>query len=355
MDVALERPTIKTRKERKKRLQRTEAAYENAVLNKLAALIDSDGSPEAALELGQMPNLLQKASFTGQPIELKDLAVNHLHLLMDVALQEHAARRQTVDANKRRDLLERFKNNRGLHIFIAGLIFGASVIPEVAPVPRPEEIITQYTEDTLRLISAAIFTYDTPELLRLRYLDHRNNKQADKLEAMLIEDKYLSDLTLRVVFGVSHYGSSQGNLTHSHRFGSDDPKLNAQMLADIDAQLAYMQSDPGGRPYTGRQALGYAGRFLIERSAQVQDIGRKDFAAIQRQRYLTLSRQILQEDLDRMKRGLTVSRTRKNIMKIVALGATPFMGNDLAAASDATTASRDVVSHTVGKRDKKQK
>lgn len=351
MRVALTRPTIFNRIERKQQLQRTEQAYIGSILAKLETYLSSDGSPQSALELGQMPSLLRKASFhDGQSVEKRDFAANHLHLLMDTALQEHAARRRIIDEQKQATPMTRIKNNRWLHIGVASVVFGAAFVPEVVSVPRPDEFITQDIELGLKLSSAAIFGIDGPEIIRLAYLDHIHNKRTDELNERLIANKDKCDQALRIVFGSPHYGSSQGFLAHSNRFGTDDPVKNAEMLASIDAQIEKMKGDPGGRPYSGRQALGYAARFLLERPDQLEQILQTQGIDAQQQAFLHFGQEILQEDLDRMKRGLTINRLRKSMMRGVAVILSPLITNDMSAASEAAAASRDITDHTVGRR-----
>lgn len=112
-----------------------------------------------------------------------------------------------------------------------------------------------------------------------------------------------------------------------------------------------MSGDPGGRPYTGENALiGYAARFLFEHGDELKHIiDPKTPAATQRDRYLAFSKQILEEDLARMKKGLTIGRWRKNIFRFVATSLNLSASTELSAANDALTQSRDISRHTLGK------
>lgn len=209
MDVVLKRPTMRNRLVRKQQLRQTEAAYIGSVQAKIAAEIDCDGSPAAGLELRQVPLLLEKASFRdGQPVTQRDFAANHLHILLDTALREHAARRQLVTDHTERTVLSRIKSNRKLHLGVAVGIFILAVTPELITVPEPEEHIAEGIKWGLTVASGGIFAVDFPEVVRLEYLDHKHRKETDKMVRRLKANKHNElDLAARMVYGSPHYGS----------------------------------------------------------------------------------------------------------------------------------------------------
>jgi len=347
MDIVLTKPNIINRLERKKNLRLTEAEYKAAVINKLAAYTTSDGTPKSALTLGQPPGIIRKATFNSEPLEMRDLAANHLHLIMDTLLQEHADRRHTIDEHHEQSPIVRLRENRKLHAGVAFIIFFAAFGPDIVHVPQPAESVVGDITLGIKIASGIVFGIDAPEVFRLWNLDRKNNKRTRELNNELAENQESTDLASRIVYGSTHYGSSKGFLAHSARSGTDDFEKNKAVLETIDRQIDNMHGDPGGRPYTGHQALGYAARFLQERNEQLKEIAAQSDPAEREKLYIKLIDEVLQEDLNRMKNGLTVSRARKIIMRGVAIAVGPFIPKELNAVSDAVSKAHDIASTTI--------
>jgi hypothetical protein len=348
MAVVLTRPTLRNRHERKARLLAAEVTYIDAVVNKLTQIVDAQ-SPDEMLKARQVPSLVEKTSFNSdRPIPLKDLAANHLFVLMDTALQEHAHRRQLIQEQQTASLRARVVGNRVLHVGIAAGIFAAAFVPELGVVPTPDEFITHDIETTLKVISAGILGLDVPELIRLQLLQRKHDAQTKKLNRQLAANQELSDMALRVSYGSPRYGSSNGPHQFTDRYGTTDPTENVRRLELTDSSFEDLHSDPGGRPYTGSQAIGYATRFLIERTEQVKLLADDPTEnGARRDQYLQLCRDILLEDVTRMKKGLTVVHYRKEIMKVIGIVPAVLFPTYLAGASEAKTATSDV-SRTMG-------
>jgi hypothetical protein len=353
MDVVLTRPTIFNRLARKEKLQVTEKEYETAVISKLVAYTNGDGTPKSALALGQLPGIIRKATFNNEPLALRDLAANHLHLSMDTLLQEHATRRQIIDKRNEGTPLARLRNNRELHIGVAAVIFFAALSPEVITVPAPDEVLLADIALALKIGTAVVFGIDGPEVIRLWYLDRVHNKQTKKLTEQLADNQEETDLALRLTYGSPHYGSSVGLQTHSARSGTDNSEENTKMLVATNAQIDNMHGDPGGRPYTGQQAIGYAARFLIERRDRLDAIMEESDPSQRENLFVGLVQEVLQEDLDRMKKGLTITRLRKAVMRTIAIGISPFISNDLNVVSSAVSTASDIADDTISGPEKK--
>ncbi len=342
MDVVLTRPTIWNRVARKQKLRATEAVYVDSITAKISAIIDAEDSSDA-LAIRQMPTLVEKTSFeSDKTIEPKDFAANHLYVLLDAALQEHAKRREIITENKNGSVRARILGNRVLHLAIAGGIFVAAFVPEFGIVPTPEEFITHDIELGLKISSASIICLDAPEVIRLRYLQGKHDKRTRELKDQLAESQRLSDLTLRMAYSSPRYGSSNQFEAITDRFGTSDKTENLRRFKQLDENFDRLHGDPGGKPYTGEQAIGYSARFLIERSKQLEYIIRPGTTPEkQKELYLKLCRDILHQDLDRMKKGLTVSRYRKDFMKMIAVVPAILFPSVIGTVNDASTLGRD--------------
>lgn len=345
MDVVLTKPTLRSRVVRKQLLAEAEEKYTNAILGKISAIVEGQ-SPEDALEVRQLPIIVQKTSFSADsPLLLKDFAANHLSVLLDTALQEHVARRKLVTEHAKKSIASRILGNHALRLGIAAGIFIASVVPEIVQVPHPSEYITHDSELALKSLSAVIFGIEAPEVVRLGYLDRKHAKRAHELRDQLAKEEELADLALRLAYSSANYGTSKGDYrTVSKRSGTSDKKENLERFKLLDSEFAHLLNDPGGKPYSGEQALGYAARFLIERKAQIGEIiSDTNDPAKQKELYLKFCGEIIQEDLARLKKGVSVTRLRKNSMKAIGIVPAALFPNFVASTSDAVGLSRDTL------------
>jgi len=97
--------------------------------------------------------------------------------------------------------------------------------------------------------------------------------------------------------------------------------------------------------------LGYAARLLLDRKEQLDGIiDSSKSADQQRYHFLNLCREILDEDLRRMKKGLNVTKTRRAIMGGIAVLPALVFSNQTSAVSEALTLSRDTA-ETIKPRD----
>jgi hypothetical protein len=344
MDVVLTRPTFRKRHVRKEKLFKTEAAYLQAIDDKIAkAIVSSD--PDTALQLGQLPAILERACFhQDQPVEFKDFAANHLFLVIDMALKEHVARRRIINEHATKNVVAKITGNRVLHLCVAGGIIAAALAPDIAPLPTPGEVATHDIQSGLNIISALIVAIDAPEVIRLKYLARRHKEEAANQQEQLAGKKDLTDYSLRMVYGSARYGSSKGYEAVTDRSGTDNKDENLRRFAKVNDQFKNMTNDPGGKPYSGDQALSYAARFILEHAPELQAILEPGKTPDQQtELFLKFSHGILQEDVNRMKKGLTVTKLRKNTMKMVAIVPAALFPSLIAATGDAAGLGSDSV------------
>lgn len=320
MDSVLRKKGFLGRRERKRELRETEAVYIETVAAKIAAVIDAR-TPQEALELGQMPTLVEQASFTeGQELGREGLAANHLYILVDTALKEHVQRRAAIDEHLRGAPVTRILGNRMVNMSVAGAVFAAVITPKVGVVPHHNEHTVETIETGLRVLSGTLLALTAPEAARLRYLQLSHDRRSEELHDQLAGDQHLADLALRITYSSTRYGNMDGVGKVTGRSGTDDKEENLRRFAQLDQEFPHLNNDPGGKPYTGEQALGYAARLLIERDDQLRKIASDDRApAERRELFLDLVKDILTEDLIRMKKGLNVSRLRRRIINTLAV------------------------------------
>jgi len=326
-------------------------AYTDTVVSRIAKVIDSR-TPQEALELGQLPPVVRKASFEeGQSLTMDQFAGNHLYVLVDTALREHVARRQEIDERRTGNIWTRVASSRGTRVAIGATIGAASFVPELSFIPKPDEIISHDTEFGLRALSGVILLINLPEYIRLRRLDEKHGRETQEHYDHLSDSKEICDWALRIAYGSTRYGGSSPASAVTRRSGTDDKEENMRRLADLEKNFPHLNNDPGGKPYSARQVLGYAARLLLDRKEQLDGIiDSSKSADQQRYHFLNLCREILDEDLRRMKKGLNVTKTRRAIMGGIAVLPALVFSNQTSAVSEALTLSRDTA-ETIKPRD----
>jgi hypothetical protein len=319
MDRTLQRKGMIHRRTRKRQLRGAEEVYIDSVVAKIAAVVDA-GTPEESLALGQMPTLVEKASFKDEPLSADDLAANHLYLLIDTALKEHVHRRHAVERRASKSKVAKVAGSRTLHMSVAASVFTAAIAPKLGVLSELGAQMTQDVETAVRVISGTILGLTAPEAARLKYLQLMHDKRTDELQDDLAGDRELADRALRMTYNSTRYGNLDGTGVVTGRSGTDDKDENLRRFARLDREFPHLNNDPGGKPYTGGQALGYAARLLIEREDQIVGLTDAEKGPEERRGlFLELARDILTEDVIRMKKGLNVSRLRRRIVNTVAL------------------------------------
>jgi hypothetical protein len=344
MEAVLERSPVlpKRRKQHEARVGSLQADYIDSILAKVEKLIDST-SGEEALALGQMPTLVEQASFgDDKTIAEEDLAGNHFYLLMDTALKEHAQRRLTIDERRASSHHAKLIGNRVVHVAVAASVFATSLLPHLGILPIEGGEAGQDINLGLQILSGIVLGVDTPEVIRLRYLDRRHKHHAKALHEQLAYDQHLSDLALRIVYNSTRCEGSSAFKSVTGRSGTRDTAENLRRFALLDTEFAHLNNDPGGKPYTGDQSLSYAARLLIERPEQRGEIiAHNGDAKTQKDLFLQIAREILAEDVQRMKKGLSGRHLQHGVLSAVGMLPAildPHLAADL---SDSSTLGRD--------------
>ena len=351
-----EKPIIKGRPAYRQVRDTLRSEYVEGVVSKTARIVDAHG-PKESLALLQMPTLVENTSFIdGEKLSPEDFAANHLYVLIDEALQEHVARRSLIDAHQRKTNIARFFGNRAVRMAIAGGVFVATVTPELHVIPIGSQNIAHDITLALEVLSATVFGLEAPEEIRWRYLDIVHGRRTKKLHEQLAENKNLSDLALRAAYSSTRYGNAVDIGTVTDRSGTDDKKENLRRFNKLDEQFKHLNNDPGGKPYTGDQALGYAARLLIERTDQLASIITPSTdTSEQKKLYLLLVRDIMTEDVMRMEKGLSSSRLRQRVLRVAGIIPAVLFPAALSLAGEASSGGQDVIEAATIKDDKKDK
>jgi hypothetical protein len=341
MAQVLQRHGFLKRHARLQLLSETEEMYIDAVVEKMGVIIDAQ-TPEEALELGHMPSVVERASFRdGEELSEEDFAANHLYLLIDTALKEHTQRRQAVEHHQAQSRLTRVVSNRALNLTVAGGVFAAAITPKVGVLPAHGAHMAETIERGLQVLSGTILGLSAPEALRLKYLQMTHDRRTEDLQEDLAEDPSLADRALRMTYNSTRYGNLDGSGVVTGRSGTDDKEENLRRFAAIEEDIPHLNNDPGGKPYTGEQALGYAARLLVEREDYLRDIldGSRS-AATRKSLFLGLVRSILVEDLARMKKGVNASRVRRRVLNAAAVVPAALFPRAASSVHEATALSQ---------------
>jgi hypothetical protein len=340
----MQRRVLKTVLRRSSQYPRDEELYIDSVLGKIGALIDAR-TPDEALGVRQMPTLVEAASFDqDSDLSLENLAGDHLYLLIDVLLKEHVERRDFIDNYRKHSKLSKALGNRALRVGIAGGIFVASLSPKLGVIPKSSDIVSEDIDTTLTALSATIFGMELPEEIRYKRLDKKHNKRTKELDEELAENQRLSDLALRMTYGSTRYGGPDDIDITTGRSGTADKERNLERFAKLDEEFTHLTNDPGGKPYSGNQALGYAARLIIERDKQLKEIiDPEKLPTEKRALFMELAREMLVEDLERMKKGLSDTEFRKTLIRGISVIPALFFPSYISAVNDASSMSHDTV------------
>lgn len=350
VSTVLHRPHFHGRNGHKERRETARRAYEDTLLAKVAAIVDST-DPKDAISFGQMPQVLDDATFHDKAPSAEHLAANQLYMLVDTLLKEHVARRQLISAEENRSIMAKTLGNRAVRMGLAGTVFVGTLSPRFGVFPEHGDIAVEQVELGIQVLTGIVFALDAPEVARLGFMDLRNARRTKELRQELASTKQNTDLALRIAYNNTRHGGSQESDGVINRCGTDDIMENFRRFDMLDDEFTHLTNDPGGKPYSGEQVLGYAARLLIERKDQLLEIMQPGKTAEERREfYIAMAQEVLDEDLRRMEKGLTVSTFRKMLVHGMAVSSTLLFPGALSSAGEAATLSRDtsktVVSET---------
>lgn len=323
-------------------LTTAEELYIDTMINKIDAHLEAQ-TPDEILALQQMPTLVRKTSFEdGKDIDLETLAGNHLYIIIDTLLKEHILRKEAIDEYRQESLVARMAGNRVLRLVLGGLTFGAAVAAHMHVLPAKNEILAEDVELTLKCLAGGMLLFEMPELVRHATSVRRQKSKRHKLHHQLAEGYEMSDLAMQIACSKPRYGNKEHTGVVTNRGGTHDKGLNLHRFRHLDEEFEHMNNDPGGRPYTGDQALAYAARLLIEHRDMVDAIIEPGLSANQRrERYLGLARVLAKEDIIRMKKNQTPHHLREVVLDVVLAAPLAVSPETAAALSDAKTLGRD--------------
>jgi hypothetical protein len=322
-------------------------AYVSSVLARIEEVLDAD-TDEQAFEIQQMPSLVQETSFGDSANTPTDFAGNHLYLLLDTCAREHLARRAYIDQHKQGSLVARFMASRRLRTVAGAGVFALALSPHLGLLVGDHEEFREKAEFFLRSVSGTVFSTEALALARYTLADRKHKKEFTKLREEISEEPDLTDLSFRAIYSSTRHGDEADGGPILHRSGSDDPETNLAHLKKLDQQFPHLNNDPGGKPYSGDQALGYAGRFFIERREQIDAILSADLSGPERRAsYMQLCREVLEEDLRRMRYGLVENRFRRLLFNVVALPPAIAVSKAAAFVSEAKTFTHEFSKATV--------
>jgi hypothetical protein len=311
-----------------------EREYLLQMTDKIRALIESDGNKDV-LRLHQMPSILDRASFDNDvELDIDSLTGNHLYLVMDVALKEHVERRKIIDEHHKRSMLARVFGNRTLRLAVAMGVFTATITPATGLIPAEDEAMATGIEHSLRFLSATLLALDGPEVIRDHFWDRQHTKQKRQLEEAILSDPLLCHQAFRVIYNSTRC-TAMGRDTH------ENVEVRRKRIAKINEDMAHLANDPGGKPYTAEQAIGYAARFLLKRRHYIDLILSTDDPIARREIFMGMTGEIFQRDLDRFRKGIDNSRLRQLGTRAIALPAAWIFQGTASSLNEAATLSRD--------------
>jgi hypothetical protein len=350
MAVVLDKPWLIGHGAHKQRAEAAEAVYIEAVTNKIKTYVEAT-TPEGAWDVRQMPSIIAKSIFNDDPIGLQRLSANHLYLLVDTLLIEHTKRREAVKKHHEESRIHRALGSRAVRLTIGGGIFGVALSPRLGIVPESDTYMTSGIELGLKLTSAVIFGLEAPEIVSRGISKFRHRRHTKELYESLADTREMADLALRMTFNSTRHTSAKGLKAVVGEVGSDDHAENIRRFGKVDEQISHMNNDPGRKPYTCIQAFSYAGRILIDRANQVDSIRREGVAGDERQElYLQLGREIIAEDLARMKKGVTESSFHRWLVKGVGVASSAVFSAFAGSIGEAKGLSQDTV-HSISSKD----
>ncbi len=343
--VVMRKPLIRGRKARAQLSYALEQQYIDSVVTNIENVLDAN-TAEEALTVGHLPRLVQGASFdeaAEEPLTIDDLAGHHLHVLVHTALGEHISRREHIDQYRQRSRIAKVLGSRTMRMMVAGGIFAASLTPKLGVLPASADILGEDIDIGLKLTSAAIICLEAPEALRLKYLAHKHDKDTHELHNRLASGHRLSRLALLIAHSTPRYTAGlAGSSSLLGKGETIDKNDSLRQFQQLHVGLTRPNHDTTTGFDRGALALGYAARLLIqpEKRKQLHAIVTQEKSPEDRRElFLQLSREILKEDLTRMRKGLYAVHLHKLIKRAVVMVPPALFSSYLSVVEEARTLS----------------
>lgn len=333
-------------------LQAAEDEYVRTILLKIDAHLSAD-TPEEALKLQQMPTLVEETGFKdGEDIDLEMLAGNHLYIIIDTLLKEHVLRHEAIADFRSQSVVARIAGNRVLRFALGGMTFGAAAAAHLNVLPESNEALATEVEWGLKCLAGGMLVFEMPELIRHVGSVRRQRKKKTQLHDQISETYESTDLAMQISCSKPRYGDKKGTGVVTNRGGTHDKKENLRRLNNLDDEFDHMNNDPGGRPYSGQQAVASSARLLVEHRDMVDAIIEPGLTASERRmRYLTLAETMAREDIARTKKNQSPHHLRELFLNALLATTVAEMPEVTAALGDAKTLGRDTSHFHLHERD----
>jgi len=314
----IKRPGLRHRKARRERLGQLEAAYNEALLGKIAGVMDMDPlhdkAPYSASEMRDIAEV--------KP-DLETLSGSQLFVLVDQLSREQLAKSEAIERMSNQGtkrVSNVLKNNRAARVLVAGAVWAGSLISANKGV-MPERL--QVVGDAFEYVMPMMAGYITSREVLAGVDDGvqklRHSRQMKRDIKQLTSDTFLTEATLATVYGSIEY--DQGHVLGRQAGTTEQEHRDA--LGNIDAQYAQLQAEGarGGKPYKAETVLAYAAELLLRRKEQLAAIETSDDPKAS---FLELSKEVISADTRELTERQRASRAKRIVYRTISLGAATF-------------------------------
>lgn len=314
----IKRPGLRRRKAHKERLGQLEAAYNEAVLGKIAGVMEMDPlhdkAPYSASEMRDIAEV--------KP-DLETLSGSQLFVLVDQLSREQLAKSEAIERMSNQGtkrVLNVLKNSRAARVLVGGAVWAGSLISANKGV-MPEKL--HVVGDAFEYVIPMMASYITSREILAGVDDGvqklRHSRQMKRDIKQLTSDTFLTEATLATVYGSIEY--EQGHVLGRQAGATEQEHRDA--LANIDAQYAQLQAEGsrGGKPYKAETVLAYAAELLLRRKEQLAAIETSDDP---KAAFLELSKEVISADTRELTERQQTSRAKRIAFRAISLGAATF-------------------------------
>ncbi len=313
VELSVKKPGLLHREDKIEAKHEAERRYMQAFAGKLEQLMST--SMDKALEVGYLPQIIEKMDFGSETLTLEELAGNQLHLLTDMLCREQLMRQQVAEkaSNKgARKLLNALRGSKLARGAIAGAVFTASAVTLAHGVPPDTQHVAEMTQKGIGVLAAYITSRELLEgsVEGIQGFGKRRTLRHEKKQ--LADDKQLADLTLRTAY-------NQIEAIPGDRKGTDDQEENARRFDAIQSDYAELQTAPGGKPYSAEMLMEYCSQLYLTHKEQLDRLTTHPDAQSRKQAYRELATLILSGDVEKMRAEISRGRVHRIIFRGVSL------------------------------------
>jgi hypothetical protein len=316
--LLMDKPLLKGRKAYKEEFKLAEETYNDALVGKIATILDLDPSHKKAPYAPPVGHELSNEKPTFQ-----ELSGNQLHVLVDQLALEMHYKTKEMDKNSNKTakrVLRKFQQSRALRYIVGGTIAGGAVLAASKGL-LPEHSIPVDMESSVDVASlvlpsltgsvAALETFVKGDKFMTK---ERRAKRLRRDIDEISESTFLTDVALRSVYTNVEYLDG----TLPNRSGGDtveDNKAAFEKIDDVYEQLA-AEGYRGGRPYGSETVLPYVAELYLRRKGQIDAVvASQDPKAA----FLQLSREVIEADTRELAGRRRKDRGKQAAFKVSAL------------------------------------